>query len=71
MYGQHVLRILRLALSAVLAFLVVALCYPESWPSGKPVLAIVGLLAAGVPARRVGSQAWFSPIGRSRPVTGG
>ena len=63
MYGRRVLRIVRLALLVMLAFLVlalvVALASPETGPIEKPVLAlaIVGLLAAGVPVRRIGSQA--------------
>jgi hypothetical protein len=63
MYGQPVLRLVRFALLGVLAFLVlglvVALGSPETGPIEKPVLilAIVGLLAAGVPVRRIGSQA--------------
>jgi hypothetical protein len=63
MYGQPVLRLVRFALLAVLAFLVlglvVALGSPQTGPIEKAVLAlaIVGLLAAGVPVRRIGSQA--------------
>ena len=63
MYGQPVLRFVRFALLVVLAFLVlgliVALGSPETGPIEKPVLvfAIVGLLAVGVPVRRIGSQA--------------
>jgi hypothetical protein len=63
MYGRRVLRIVRLALLVVLAFLVlglvVALASPETGPIEKLVLvlAIVGLLAAGVPVRRIDSQA--------------
>jgi hypothetical protein len=62
MSGQPVLRLVRFALLVVLAFLVlgpvVALASPETGPIEKPVLvvAIVGLLAAGVPVRRIGSQ---------------
>jgi hypothetical protein len=56
------LRLVRLALLVVLAFvvlgLVVALARPETGPIEKLVLvlAIVGLLAAAVPVRRIGSQ---------------
>ena len=63
MYSQPVLRLVRFALLAVLAFLVlglvVALGSPQTGPIEKAVLAlaIVGLLAAGVPVRRIGSQA--------------
>jgi hypothetical protein len=63
MYGQPVLRLVRFALLAVLAFLVlglvVALGSPQTGPIEKAVLAlaIVGLLAAGVPVRRIGLQA--------------
>ena len=63
MYGQPVLRLVRFALLAVLVFLVlglvVALGSPQTGPIEKAVLAlaIVGLLAAGVPVRRIGSQA--------------
>jgi hypothetical protein len=63
MYGHPVLRLVRFALLAVLAFLVlglvVALGSPQTGPVEKAVLAlaIVGLLAAGVPARRIGSEA--------------
>jgi hypothetical protein len=62
MYGQPVLRLVRLALLVVLAFvvlgLVVALARSETGPIEKLVLvlAIVGLLAAAVPVRRIGSQ---------------
>jgi hypothetical protein len=57
-----VLRLVRFALLAVLAFLVlglvVALGSPQTAPIEKAVLAlaIVGLIAAGVPVRRIGSQ---------------
>jgi hypothetical protein len=60
-----VLRLVRFALLVVLAFLVVglvvALASPETGLIEKPVLAlaIIGLLAAGVPVRRIGSQASF------------
>jgi hypothetical protein len=63
MYAQPVLRLVRFALLVVLTFIVlgfvVALGSPETGPSEKLVLflAIVGLLAAGVPVRRIGSQA--------------
>ena len=63
MYSQPVLRLVRFAQLVVLAFLVlgliVALGSPETGPIEKPVLvlAIVGLLAVGVPVRRIGSQA--------------
>ena len=62
MYGQPVLRLVRPALLVVLAFLVlglvVAVGSSETGPIEKSVLAlaIVGLLAAGVPVRRIGSQ---------------
>ena len=60
MYGQPVLRLVRPALLVVLAFLVlglvVAVGSSETGPIEKSVLAlaIVGLLAAGVPVRRIG-----------------
>jgi hypothetical protein len=62
MYGQPVLRLVRFALLAaafVVLGLVVALGSPQTGPIEKAVLAlaIVGLLAAGVPVRRIGSQA--------------
>jgi hypothetical protein len=63
MYGQPVLRLVRFALLVVLTFLVlgviVALGSPETGPIEKSilVLAIGGLLAVGVPVRRIGSQA--------------
>jgi hypothetical protein len=63
MYRPPVLRLVRFALLVVLTFLVlglvVALASPETGPIEKPVIAvaIVGLLAAGVPVRRIGSHA--------------
>jgi hypothetical protein len=69
MYGQPVLRLARIALLAVLVFLVVGLVVALGSPQTGPIekaalaLAIVGLLAAGVPVRRIGSQAEVAPRG--------